>query len=378
MAPEQAQGKKEIDHRADLYSLGVILFQALTGQYPFDDDSYPMLIVKICTQNAPSLSVYRPDLPPELGAIVARLLEKSPEKRFQRCEELKRALVPFLTLEDKGVVADVPGTKEMVAHAPDGGFASGVRLSADPSSSFLPAQKSSNVPLIVGSLVLMIVGAAAVIGWGMSVNSEADEESVSPASSISTPTEIEPIEVETETTTAMNAEVPEETSSRVRVMIRAVDRQRQRDVDAELYLDGRRVPSPFEGELPRQVWRLEARADGYRSVVQDLDLEFWSGGELKLEMTRGRGTDDRRSSRTSEMSAQESHVRNPTKQVEAVPVSVMNSGETNESSVEPTTMQTSTMQASTMNSNESSMEPSAGQEEPQESMSSMDLLQIDI
>ena len=54
MAPEQCQGKKDIDPRADIYSLGVILFQALTRQYPFDDESYPMLVLKICTEPPPA------------------------------------------------------------------------------------------------------------------------------------------------------------------------------------------------------------------------------------------------------------------------------------------------------------------------------------
>jgi serine/threonine protein kinase len=60
MAPEQAQGKKDVGKSADIYSLGVILFQALTGQFPFDDESYPMLVLKICTEPAPRARALSP------------------------------------------------------------------------------------------------------------------------------------------------------------------------------------------------------------------------------------------------------------------------------------------------------------------------------
>src|SRR5690606_20287333 len=55
MAPEQAQASKDLDHRADIYSLGVILFHCITGQLPYDDESFPMLMVKVVSHPAPRL-----------------------------------------------------------------------------------------------------------------------------------------------------------------------------------------------------------------------------------------------------------------------------------------------------------------------------------
>ncbi|MFO0683434.1 MAG: protein kinase [Sandaracinus sp.] len=109
MAPEQAQGKRDVDHRADVYALGVILFRLLTGHHPFDDASYPMLIVKICTEPAPELTTWRTDLPPELSALVARMLAKDPGQRPSSMEEVRAALAPMVGDTRAPMLTDAPG-----------------------------------------------------------------------------------------------------------------------------------------------------------------------------------------------------------------------------------------------------------------------------
>jgi len=105
MSPEQCQGKKDIDQRADIYSMGVMLFQALTAQYPFDDESYPMLVLKICTQSPPLISDYRHDVPPEMQNILHRMLAKDREHRYSSAAEVKAALAPYLGRTDAPMVA---------------------------------------------------------------------------------------------------------------------------------------------------------------------------------------------------------------------------------------------------------------------------------
>ncbi len=117
MSPEQAQGKKGVDPRADIYALGVIAFKLLTAQHPFEDDSYPMLVLKICTEPPPPVTRYRSDVPIALEAVIERCLAKSPDARFQTCAELKAALVPFADLDVEPGLRKAPRTSDTRASA---------------------------------------------------------------------------------------------------------------------------------------------------------------------------------------------------------------------------------------------------------------------
>ena len=82
MSPEQLAGKK-IDGRSDLYSLGVSLFQLLTGALPLRGESMPELMHKIANVEAPNIRQLRPELSPAIAEVVARALQKRPEARYQ-------------------------------------------------------------------------------------------------------------------------------------------------------------------------------------------------------------------------------------------------------------------------------------------------------
>lgn len=91
MAPEQLDARP-VTAQSDLFSLGVTLFQLLTGMLPFRSDSIPGLMQKISAEPHPPLRVIRPDLPAELGAIIDRALEKDPELRYRGGAEMAQAL----------------------------------------------------------------------------------------------------------------------------------------------------------------------------------------------------------------------------------------------------------------------------------------------
>src|ERR687895_408423 len=82
MSPEQAAGDKEIDGRSDLYSLGVVAYQMLTGDLPFSAASTASMLMKHLTERAVPVEQKRPEVPPDFAATVMTLLEKEPERRF--------------------------------------------------------------------------------------------------------------------------------------------------------------------------------------------------------------------------------------------------------------------------------------------------------
>ncbi|OFW31290.1 MAG: hypothetical protein A3G76_04725 [Acidobacteria bacterium RIFCSPLOWO2_12_FULL_65_11] len=106
MAPEQAAGT-DVDGRTDLYSLGAILYEMLTGEVPFTDPSTPALLIKLMTEVPEPPSRRKPDvaLSPALEAMALRCLEKDPAKRFESAEALGEALGRVDTGMDRASVA---------------------------------------------------------------------------------------------------------------------------------------------------------------------------------------------------------------------------------------------------------------------------------
>jgi serine/threonine protein kinase len=92
MAPEQCEGKASIDHRADIYSLGVILFEMVTGKVPFGGEGYGEIIVKHMTAAVPAPRAINPLLPVSVEAVILRALAKPREARFQTMGEFAAAL----------------------------------------------------------------------------------------------------------------------------------------------------------------------------------------------------------------------------------------------------------------------------------------------
>jgi serine/threonine protein kinase len=92
MSPEQAAGERDIDGRSDLYSLGIVTYQMLTGVLPFNAPSVAGILMKQITEAAPDLRRKRPDIPEDLALAVARCLEKDPQNRWPTADALRRAL----------------------------------------------------------------------------------------------------------------------------------------------------------------------------------------------------------------------------------------------------------------------------------------------
>ncbi len=94
-APEQATDARTADIRADIYSLGCALYCLLAGRPPFQEGTDVSTIVAHIRKEPTPLSELRPDVPAELGAVVARMIAKDPAQRFQKPNEVAQALAPF-------------------------------------------------------------------------------------------------------------------------------------------------------------------------------------------------------------------------------------------------------------------------------------------
>jgi serine/threonine-protein kinase len=105
MSPEQLRDTSTADARADLWSLGVILYESITGRCPFEGEP-TNVISAISADPVPPPSVYRADIPFELEKLLMRLLEKDRQKRFQSARELHRALAAFAPKEGLDLMVD--------------------------------------------------------------------------------------------------------------------------------------------------------------------------------------------------------------------------------------------------------------------------------
>jgi CHASE2 domain-containing sensor protein len=96
MSPEQLAGKK-VDGRSDLFSLGVMLFQLLSGSLPFQADSMASLMFKITNEEAPNIKTVRPDISDAISSVIQKLLVKNIEQRYQSGTDLANDLKSILT-----------------------------------------------------------------------------------------------------------------------------------------------------------------------------------------------------------------------------------------------------------------------------------------
>jgi serine/threonine-protein kinase len=171
MSPEQMRSTRDVDPRTDVWALGTILFELVTGKPVFDSDSMAGLCGAIQTQPAPRLRSVRADVPDVLDAVVSRCLEKDPSRRLQSVAELARALAPLapsgaqvhverivrLSGGPRGIASVPPGSGATPSAPPLGAATAGSFGGTSPGMRALPLGLFS---VLLGMLVVGIIAAA--------------------------------------------------------------------------------------------------------------------------------------------------------------------------------------------------------------------------
>jgi serine/threonine protein kinase len=204
MSPEQIRSSKNVDARADVWALGTILHELLTGAPAYVADTVPGLLAMIVADHPPPLSASRPDAPPDLEATILRCLEKDREKRFANVSEFARSLERFASSETKPLIRrigrllgdDKPGPS---SHTRPGSFGGGFQEPVAQTNGTWTrtgrisdgglAQPFYTRPTAQLGMGLGVVGIG-VLSWVLFIRSAPSDAGISPAATNQTGTKV--------------------------------------------------------------------------------------------------------------------------------------------------------------------------------------------
>jgi serine/threonine protein kinase len=174
MSPEQLRSAKNVDARADIWALGVILYELLTGQSAFLADTLMELTLKIAEEQPPPLRSLRPDAPAGLEAIILHCVEKHPDRRYRNVAELAVALHPFAPNRATASVERISGIIKAAGlsssaldvppspHAPSAGASAGT---SSPISHTVPGVQGASRPraIVIGVSVAAMLAVGGLV-----------------------------------------------------------------------------------------------------------------------------------------------------------------------------------------------------------------------
>jgi eukaryotic-like serine/threonine-protein kinase len=199
MSPEQAKGSKEMDHRSDLYSAGVILYEAVTGQVPFNAETFNELIFKIVLETPPPPQQLAPGLDPAFASIVQKAMSRDQNDRFQSAQEFAQALHGWLG-SGQGVAfappAQMPPPRPPIASAPMLGHETpapwantGGPGQLATSALGVPAKRSA-VPVVIAIAMLGLLGVGGGVAFKMFGKTASSDPAGAPTTLVAPPSPV--------------------------------------------------------------------------------------------------------------------------------------------------------------------------------------------
>jgi serine/threonine-protein kinase len=170
MSPEQMRSSKNVDQRSDIWGLGVILYELLTGRVPFEAEAIPELCLKVVQDPAEAPKSIRAEVPEGLSAIVLKCLEKDPNNRFSNVAELAVALEPYSEVA-RGASERIASTLNVPSRPPMVSISSlasgsnpkvGTGGTAWGTTQALEAKKKKPPFVIIGAAAAGVVGVIAI------------------------------------------------------------------------------------------------------------------------------------------------------------------------------------------------------------------------
>jgi serine/threonine protein kinase len=166
MSPEQCEGRGNVDHRTDIYALGIVIYEMITGRVPFTGDGYGEILVQHLTQMPVPPSTIRGVIPPHVEAIVMKALNKRPEDRYPTMDEFMKAIAdPVGYVETHGGLGGFQQAMLVPSSTPLS-TPGGVRLTPSPLSPLTPVPGSMTGVTGVGPAPTTLGASAGQVGGG--------------------------------------------------------------------------------------------------------------------------------------------------------------------------------------------------------------------